>query len=117
MHQNEYLSRELMNTVGFAFGLEGIKRESDRTISSKAVGYTNLEFIESYSRLIVDRILKKSKIRYPANTSLIIQCSLNTIYSLGEWESLITFVRNSIPSHKFWEIFIYDVVGEHSANI
>lgn len=117
MHPNEYLSRELINTVGFAFGLEGIRRENDRTITSEAVGYTNLEFIQSYSTLILDRILKKSKIEYPVNTSLVIQCSLNTIYSLGEWESLVALVRNSIPLHNFCEIFLYDAVGEYSANL
>lgn len=43
MHPNEYLSRELLETKGGGFGLNGIKRLKNGDIESVPVGYMNMD--------------------------------------------------------------------------
>ncbi|MEZ0315506.1 MAG: hypothetical protein ACAH10_01325 [Methylophilaceae bacterium] len=117
MHPNEYLSRELINTDGYAFGLDGLKREKDRKITSIPVSHSNFDFIDTYCQLVIDGIFKKSEIQYPADTSLVVQCFLNTLYTPDEWRKLCDEVRGKLPNHNFREIFIYDSVCEYSATL
>lgn len=117
MHPNNYLSRELLNTKGVVFGLDGLRRLKTREIESKPVGYTNDEFIQSYSKLVLKQIEKKADIEYPAETTLIVQCSLNTIYMPEEWEALIAEVRSGQAEHQFREIFLYDTTSEYSCSL
>ena len=117
MHPNEYLSRELLETKGGAFGLEGIRRLKGGGIESIPVGYTNKEFVESYSKLVLRQIAKKTKIPYPENTTLVIQCTLNTIYTPDEWEALIDRVEEALPESSFREIYLYDTVGRYSHSL
>lgn len=114
MHPNEYLSRELLDTKGSVFGLEGIRRLKSREIESVPVGYTNKEFIESYSNLVRAQIAKKAEMPYPADTTLIVQCTLNTVYMPDEWEALISRVRTELPKSVFREIYLYDTVCQYS---
>lgn len=117
MHPNEYLSRELLDTQGGAFGLDGILRLKNGQIESKPVVRRNQKFIQSYSKLVLKQIGKKVGIKYPPETTLIIQCSLNTLYTPGEWEVLVTEVRSQLPEHQFREIFMYDSVSEYSCSL
>ena len=117
MHHNDYLSRELLDTKGGAFGLDGIRRLKSGEIESKPVVFTNHEFIQSYSKLVLKQIVKKAGINYPPETTLIVQCSLNTLYMPEEWEALIAEVRNGQPEHRFREIFLYDTVSEYSCSL
>ena len=114
MHPNEYLSRELLETKGGGFGLEGIRRLKNGDIESIPVGYANKEFIHSFSAIILKQITKKGKIEYPENTTLIVQCTLNTIYMQDEWKMLVELVATKLPSTKFREIYLYDNAGQHS---
>jgi hypothetical protein len=80
MHPNDYLSRELLDNEGVAFGVEGISRvKKTRKIRSEPFVRTNMDFIETYCPLVLSQITKKANISYPAETTLIVQCSLNTL--------------------------------------
>lgn len=113
VHPNDYLSRELLDAGGVAFGVEGIAREKKtRKIKSEPFVRHNGDFIDSYCPLVLNQITKKAGINYPAETTLIVQCSLNTLYMPDEWEALVVKVRAGLPNHNFREIFVYDVVSE-----
>jgi hypothetical protein len=117
MHENDFLQRELLDTQGYAFGLEGISRSSNGQIESKAASYHNLEFIEIFSKLLIKGINKKLKLNYPPNTTLLVECFLNTIYTQGEWDALILSIKQNIKNHKFQEILIFDSSSEKHACI
>jgi len=117
MHPNDYLSRELLDKEGFSFGLDGIKRLKSREIVSEPVSHSNFDFVLSFSKLVLKQIDKKISISYPANTTLIIQCSLNTLYTPDEWEMLIADVRKNISAHNFQEIFIFDAVTNYNSSL
>lgn len=89
MHDNEYLSRELIDAGGVAFGVEGIERDKK-------------------TRKI--KITKKARKRYPTGTTLIVGCTLNTLYTPDEWNMLLKKVGENLPEHDFKEIFVYDEV-------
>jgi hypothetical protein len=113
-HPNEYLSRELLDTTGSAFGLEGIRRLKDRTIESVPVSYTNREFIEQFAEILRQRVAAKATIQYPPNTTLVVQCELNLPYYPDEWGDLMSRVRISLPASNFREIYFYDPSGQYS---
>jgi hypothetical protein len=73
MHQKEYLSRELLETNGGYFCLDGIRRLKTGEIESKPVVYRNHEFINSYSEIVLKKINKKSNMGYPESTTLVVQ--------------------------------------------
>jgi hypothetical protein len=62
---------------------------------------------------VLEQIAKKAGISYPAETTLIVQCSLNCLYMPDEWNLLVEKVRAGLPDHRFREIFMYDAVSEH----
>jgi hypothetical protein len=117
MHPREYLSRELLNTKGQTFGIEGIQRLRSGEIESLPVGYSGKEFILTFSKLVLKQISKKTKINYPLHMTLIVQCTLNTVYTPDEWESLISYVSSGLPDVRFSEIYLYDPVGQYSHTI
>ncbi len=113
MHPNEYLSRELLETKGSAFGLEGIRRLKNGDIESVPKCYTNREFVESYANLLQDRIASKTSKPYPKNTTLIVQCTLNMPYMPDEWADLMDRVKPALSGAPFREIYFYDTLGQH----
>lgn len=117
MHPKEYLSRELLDTKGGAFGVEGIRRLKDGNIESVPVSYKNRDFVDSYAKLLRARISTKAKQPYPANTTLIVQCTLNMPYTPDEWAHLLACVEPSITAAPFREIYLYDTLGHHSASL
>jgi len=114
MHPNEYLSRELLEKKGSAFGLEGIRRLKNGDIESVPKGYTNREFVESYAELVKDRMSSKGAKPYPKDTTLIVQCTLNMPYMPDEWTDLMTRVHPTLSGMPFREIYFYDTLGQHS---
>jgi hypothetical protein len=117
MHPNDYLSRELLDNGGVAFGVERISRvKKTREIRSEPVLRSNMDFIDAYCLLVLTQIAKKAAIAYPAETALIVQCALNTLYMPEEWDTLIAKIRAGLPQHKFREIFMYDAVSEYSSS-
>ena len=117
MHPNEYLSRELLDTTGNAFGLEGIRRLKDRTIESVPVSYSNREFVEQFAEILRERVAAKAELTYPEDTTLIVQCTLNMPYFPDEWGDLMSRVQTSLPSSKFREIYFYDTVCHYSQSL
>lgn len=117
MHPNEYLSRELLDSGGVSFGVAGMRRLKTREIHSEPVVHTNSDFVHSYSPMVLDQIGKKMGINYPSETTLIVQCSLNSLYTPDEWELLVAQVRNGLPEHNFREIFMFDTVSESSCSL
>lgn len=117
MHPKEYLRRELLETKGGSFGLEGIRRLKSGEIESIAVGYSNREYIEVYAKLLLKAISKKAKMPYPKNTTLVVQCTLNTIYMSDEWEALVAIVREGLPDSSFREIYLYETVCDYSRSL
>ena len=117
MHPQDFLSRELLDTKGVAFGLEGICRLKSGEIESVPVVHRNLEFMKSYSEMVLKQIGKKTGINYPFETTLVVQCTLNGLYMPEEWEALVAEVRNHQPEHQFREIFMYDTVSEYSCSL
>jgi hypothetical protein len=117
MHPNDYLSRELLDSGGVAFGIEGIRRvKKTREIRSQPIVRNNMDFIDAYCPLVLGQITKKAGIDYPAQTTLIVQCSLNRLYTSDEWGALVVKVRDGLPEHKFREIFMFDVVSEYDCS-
>ena len=114
MHPNEYLSRELLETKGGGFGLEGIRRLKNGEIESIPVSYKNIDFVKTYSKILLERISKKTKIPYPESTTLIIQCTLNMPYMPYEWEALMAIIQEELPQQHFREIYVYDTIGQYS---
>lgn len=117
LHGNAHLSRKLLDTKGGSFGLDGIRQIKKGQIESKPVTHRNCEFIQSYSKLVLNELRKKAIKKYPHETTLIVQCSLNTLYTPEEWEALIAEVRSMQPKHQFREIFMYDPVAEYSCSL
>lgn len=114
MHPNEYLSRERLEKTGGCFGLNGLKRLKNGDIESEPVGFTNDEHIKQYRDIFLKQITKKAKKTYPENTTLIVQCTMNTVYTKDEWNTFICSVKENLPPHPFNEIYIYDDLRQYS---
>jgi hypothetical protein len=117
MHPNEYLSRELLDTEGFAFGLDGLRRREDRSIESAPVSYTNRDFVEKFAGFVLDQIAKKEEKVYPEHTTLIVQCTLNLPYLPDEWSDLVGRIRQRLLPSQFSEVYLYDPLGRYSYTI
>lgn len=117
MHPNEYLSRELLDTEGFAYGVDGLSRRADRSIESVPVSYTNRDFVEKFAGLVLEQIAKKEEKAYPPKTTLIVQCTLNLPYLPDEWADLVVRIRGRLPSSQFAEIYLYDQLARYSHTI
>ena len=114
VHPNEHLSRELLDTKGGAFGLEGIRRLKNGDIESIPVCYQNQEFIETFAAIVNEQIAKKESKPYPVNTTLIVECTLNMPYMPEEWGELISRVRAALTKSRFREVYLYDTVCHYS---
>ena len=113
MHKNEHWTWELSPT----FAPEGIKKNKDGARVCEPVTFTNFEHVNNFIPIVVNCIEKKAKKDYPENTSLIVQCFLNSLYHNDEWEYLIHKVREQIKHHPFKEILIYNGLDQKTATI
>jgi hypothetical protein len=114
VHPKEHMNRELLDKKGSAFGLEGIRRLKSGELVSEPVGYSNRDFVEKFSHIVLKELNKKSVKTYPENTTLIVQATLNLPYMPDEWQDLIDRVQAQLPCSSFREIFMYDPLGHHS---
>lgn len=112
VHANDHLMRELLNTGTPVFGVEGIERTKDedgkRLIVSKPTSYNNQSYIETFKQIVIASIAAKVSKQYPQDTTLIVDCSLHTVFLRDEWEEMIRRVREACPAHEFREIFMTD---------
>jgi len=114
MHPNEYLARELLDTKGMAYGLEGIQRLKNGKIESQPVSYCGDEHIHIFSKLVLKQINKKAVINYPPDTTLIVDCTVNTVYAPYDWKILVSLVEEGLSAMRFREIYLYDSTGQHN---
>jgi hypothetical protein len=117
MHPNEYLARERLEKEGGCFGVNGLRRLKNGEIESIPVGFSNDEHIEPYCNIVLKQIAKKSEKPYPENTTLIIQCTMNTVYMKDEWDMFIHLVKDGLPANSFDEIYLYDDIRQYSYSI
>ncbi|MBP7528969.1 MAG: hypothetical protein KA801_13640 [Syntrophorhabdaceae bacterium] len=116
VHENDHISRYMLNKDGWVFGAKGIKKHPDtgKYVSEPYV-YTNSELSEDLATRILRRIAAKAKIKYPANTLLIIQCFLDTLLLEDEWDHTIAKVKDNNVDHAFREIFVFDSNHHYAA--
>ena len=100
------------------FGVKGIQKDpkTGECISESYV-YTNDELSEDLAQKILERIKAKTKIKYPADTTLIIQCFLDTLFLEDEWEYAIQKVKDSGVEHRFREVFLFDSNHHYAATL
>jgi hypothetical protein len=118
VHENDHISRRLMNEQGHTFGVKGVRKDphTEKYVSLPHV-YTNYERSEDLAKKILERIKAKNKIEYPKRTTLIIQCFLDTLLWENEWEYAIQMVKRSGVVHRFQEIFLFDSNDHYSASM
>lgn len=121
VHQNEFLLRERLNADGFAFGIDGLIRtvgpSGEKTVTSVPTSYTNQSYIDDFAEIMLEAINKKIAKGYPTGTTLIVDCTLTTVFLPDEWEQLIRRVRDKISSHSFVRIYVCSSAGHYDAVI
>lgn len=117
MHQNDYLARELIEKGKPVFGVEGLRREKGtKKIESEPVVHANNDFIDTFCALVLAQIAKKAGIAYPADTTLVVKCLLNSAYMPAEWGMLMDKVGAGLPEHSFREIFLFDANSDYACS-
>ena len=106
VHPKDHLSRELLDTEGGTFGLDGIRRLKSGKLVSEPVGYSSRNFIPKFSEILLKQLRAKAAKVYPPDTSLIVQATLNLPYMPDEWLDLIAMVQASLPRCNFREIYV-----------
>lgn len=118
VHENDHIARSISNRNGHVFGAKGIQKDPQTgEYISRPYAYTNHEHSEELAHKILERITAKTKIKYPANTTLIIQCFLDTLFFEDEWEYAIRKVKESGIQHRFREIFVFDSNHHYAATL
>lgn len=117
MHENEHCIRKLINQGKVAYAPEGINAKRGTPLQSEPVVFRNDENIQNFAPIIVAAIQKKSKINYPKNTSLVVQCNLNGLYTPNEWRLLISEVERQIVETPFLEVLVYDGATERATSL
>lgn len=125
VHENEHLMRELLNSKGGGFGLNGIShgkgKRGARDIESVATVYNNQNYIDDMCEIVLKaiqaKILKLAKGDYPEDTTLVVYCSLITVFDSIEWGKLVGMIRLRLPKNEFKCIFLTGASGHYSAII
>jgi hypothetical protein len=125
LHKNEHLMRELLNSKGGGFGMDGIEagkgKRGVREIKSEPTSYSAFSFIDDMCEIILKAVeAKTSKLEagvYPNDTTLIVDCSLITVFLADEWDKLIRMVRARLPHTGFARIFLTASSGHFVATL
>ena len=120
VHANDYLLRERLETQGLVYGVGGLsatgtKRSGNREIKSEVVVHSNSDFIHTMGGIVLDSIQSKIAAGYPERTTLIVQCTLNSLYLPDDWENLVQAVHSGLPDHGFDEVWLCDADWNYSA--
>jgi len=114
MHENEHWIWKLLNQGEVAYAPEGIDAKKGTPLKSDPVVFTNNEHVLNFTPIVVLAIQKKSEINYPENTSLIIQCHLNSLYTSEDWNLLVSEVEHQVTVSPFREILLFDAITERT---
>lgn len=106
MHPNEYLIWRRLNEGKPAFAPEGIKKQRRKPVESKAVAFTGNEHVSNFAPLVISSIREKEEIAYPKDTSLVVECYLNSLYTLDDWHLLISTVEQEMRTSRFQEVLL-----------
>jgi hypothetical protein len=117
MHENEHWIRCLLSEGKVAYAPEGISAIKGKSLESRPVVFTNGEHITSFAPFICDIVSKKASINYPIETSLVVQCYLNSLYTPNEWRDLIIEVEHQLPPLAFKEVLLFDSASERPASL
>ena len=80
--------------------------DGERIVESRPTGFSEGSHIESFATIVLKSIRDKIGKGYPPETTLIVNCALNTAYHGFEWEQLMRQVQLRLPDHPFREIFV-----------
>ncbi|CAK0115409.1 MULTISPECIES: hypothetical protein [Burkholderiaceae] len=121
-HKRDYLLRELLDTQGHSFAPDGISVEGkahqgNRIVRSQAYAYGNNEATVKQIAIVLDAIKKKAAKPYPDNATLIVQVTLTGLFMPDEWTELVQGVRDSLPEHRFDEIWLLDAGDRYYSRI
>jgi hypothetical protein len=114
MHENEHWIRKLLNEGQPAYAPEGIDKQRGKSVQSTPVVFTNDEHIIGFVPIVVSLIRKKAAISYPENTSLVVQCHLNSLYTPDDWRLLVESVEQQLHSSPFREVLLFDGTTERA---
>jgi hypothetical protein len=125
VHENEHLLRELLNTKGGGFGLDGLSagkgKRGEREILSEPTSYNNQSYINDMCAIVLKaieaKIAKMKNGEYPEDTTLIVDCVLMTIFLPDEWEKLVLMVKANLSTRSFRQIFLTAGTYRYSAVI
>jgi len=113
VHKNDRWAREHLNKEGFGFNVRGVSKGKSGKITSEPYVFTNNQLQKEFADLVIKAIEKKSKIKYPRHTSLVITCTLDSLFMESEWQQMVDLVRESPIKHRFKEILLYDLNFHH----
>ncbi len=114
MHQNEHWIWKLLNEGKPTFAPEGIEKLKGTPVESKAVAFSGSEHISSFAPSVISLIREKMQINYPENTSLVVQCYLNSLYTLNDWRQLTVTVEQEIRTSRFQEVLLVNGTNDLS---
>lgn len=117
MHENEHLIRYLLSKGGGAFAPEGVTKVRGQDPKSEPVVFSNQEHVESFAPIVTKLIQKKAKIQYSPNTSLVVQCYLNSLYTAEDWKLLIDKVESQLAELPFSEVVLFDSTVERTSQL
>jgi hypothetical protein len=113
VHQTEHLVRERINTEGFSFAAVGNRRDqATRKIISVPVVHEHSTHLGDLAALVKARVADKaSKLRHPAQTSLLVQCELGVVVLEEEWDEIIQALRAELQTepNRFREVVLVEV--------
>ena len=112
-HPNEHLVGQALEEHGVVYGVEGmrpIKVNGEKSVETMPMARMGNSHIVDFDSFLTRAIAKKTHKQpsYPAQSTLIVACNLNTIYYPDEWEGLMEMVRPKIEFGPFREIYVYD---------
>lgn len=108
MHENEYRSWFILVDKGCVFSPEGITSRKGQSWKSEPVVFSDEGHVSNFAPIIIERINDKASIYYPEETSLVVQCHLNTLYTPNEWRALVGEVESKLQPLPFREIILID---------
>lgn len=117
MHENEHWIRKLLSQGKVAYAPEGIDAKKGTTLQSKPIVFRNDDHVQNFVPIIVESIQKKSEINYPDDTSLVVQCHLNSLYTPNDWQQLVSEVESQVAFAPFREILLVDGTTERTTSL